>query len=103
MTKLPKVGGPSPWGPIQTINRVEDGILSVSTAGHGGLWLSPERLAAMPAHLKRPTTFYKRGSPWFEEDVEILRVQVAFPDICLAYNATEAERVLRNYHPEIFK
>lgn len=77
----PKKGGPSPWGVIDGIEVLEEGILFVSTPSHGGAWLSPENLAKMRPALKTPSSFYHAGSPWFEEDCEILRVVIAFPHL----------------------
>ena len=30
----------TPWGRIQDYHIIADGVVSVSTAGHGGIWLS---------------------------------------------------------------
>ena len=59
-------GMSTPWGRVQDHHRIADGVVSVSTAGHGGIWLSDERIAQLPAHYE-PFT----GSPrWNEEDVD---------------------------------
>ena len=63
----PRIGGDSPWGAIQSCTRLADGVICVDTASHGGIWLSSERLAQMPAE-QRST------DGWYEEDCE-----VAFP------------------------
>lgn len=79
--RQPTKGGDSPWGTIQDVEVLEDGVLFCSTAGHGGVWLSPEKLAKVRRALLAPSDFYKAGSPWFEEDCEILRVYCAFPHL----------------------
>ena len=57
-------GMSTPWGRIQDHHRIADGVVSVSTAGHGGIWLSDERIKQLPAHYQ-PFT----GTPrWNEED-----------------------------------
>jgi hypothetical protein len=53
----------SRWGPIQTKSELAPGVWSVSTAGHGGIKLSRERNAAVPAYLRRE-------GGWYEEDCE---------------------------------
>lgn len=82
----PVVGDASPWDRIQHVREVAPGIVSVDTAGHGGYWLSPQRVADMRArvpHLLTPSTFYPLDSAgqWFEEDCECCRVVLAFPDL----------------------
>lgn len=69
----------TPWGPAQDIEEIAPGIVSVSTAGHGGIWISPERYEAMPTALRAYPTFTgSRG--WYEEDSDALIVIAAFPD-----------------------
>ena len=63
----PREGHHSPWGPIETAEDVAEGIVSVHTASHGGIWLSPDRLALMD-HSERTR------DAWYEEDCE-----AAFP------------------------
>ena len=77
----PKVGGPSPWGAIDAVENIAEGVVFVSTPSHGGVWLSGERLAGMPLYLLAPSQFYQAGSHWFEEDCEVMRVVVAFPEL----------------------
>lgn len=69
----------TPWGPSQSARQIAPGIVSHSTAGHGGIHLSPERLKAMPAGLRMVQTY--SGSPqWFEEDADWALVALAFPE-----------------------
>lgn len=63
----------SPWGPIVEQEEIAPGIVSVTTGGHGGLVLSPERQAAMPVHLRIDGAGY-------EEDGEYNLVVLAFPE-----------------------
>lgn len=53
----------TPWGTPQDITDVAPGIAVVSTAGHGGVKLSPERNAQIPIALRN-------SSGWYEEDCE---------------------------------
>lgn len=52
----------SPWGLVQLAVRLADGIFFCETAGHGGVWLSPERRHTMPKG--------HRSRAWYEEDCE---------------------------------
>jgi hypothetical protein len=67
----------SPWGEIQHQEEIAEGITVVSTASHGGMHVDNELFAAMPAALK--CNVYGTGQ-WFEEDVEVALVMIAFPD-----------------------
>ncbi len=63
----------TPWGVIvEEHEPIADGIRSVSTAGHGGWLLSPERQSKMPEHLRSSDAAY-------EEDGEFHLVALAFP------------------------
>jgi len=45
-------GTSTPWGPVQTHHKIAEGVWSVSTAGHGGIILSDERIKELPSHYK---------------------------------------------------
>jgi len=64
------------WGPVQQSETIAEGIIWVSTAGHGGYVLSPERLAEMPAHY-RACSFSKDHN--FEEDCSWCAVALTWP------------------------
>ena len=42
----------TPWGPPQDIEELAEGVLRVSTAGHGGLVLTQERWNELPAAVR---------------------------------------------------
>ena len=56
----------TPWGPPQDIEELAEGVWRVSTASHGGLKLSGERWAELPAEV-RAAMFTPRFA---EEDCE---------------------------------
>ncbi len=68
----------SPWGIIQAATEIADGILSVSTASHGGYYLSPERQAVLERRL--PGVRPYAGKPWYEEDEDWTYVALAFAE-----------------------
>ena len=84
----PGEGHPSPWGPVQHAEDIADGIVSVHTASHGGLWLSQARLDLMD-----PSERSSDG--WYEEDCE-----AAFPlrrfrdDVIHSYPAEQLDRFI---------
>ena len=61
----------TPRGPAQQVKTLANGILQVSTAGHGGIHLSPERLAQMPVDQRSTDS-------WYEEDCEAAFVYLRF-------------------------
>ncbi len=98
----PVVSSPSPWGPVESVHDVAEGIVWVTTARHGGVWLSRERWAQMPerfrdvvpfAHLRGivlnpgqrvpPQTWTGPGESgaWYEEDEDACLVVLAFPEL----------------------
>ena len=64
VNQSPREGDHSPWGAIQETHEYVEGIVRVHTAGHGGVWLSAERLAQMPAG-------WISSDGWYEEDCEV--------------------------------
>ena len=69
----------SPWGHPQQTQQIADGIWSVSTAGHGGVYVAPELLAQMPDYLRAGTGYSSNG--WFEEDCDWALACAAFPHL----------------------
>lgn len=67
------VGGNSPWGQIDEIDPVADGITRVYTSSHGGYKLDAERNSQVhPA--------WRQRSGWYEEDCEQHIVAYTFGD-----------------------
>ena len=66
--------GSSLWGGVQTVRTIVPGIREVSTASHGGLVLSDELNARIPAPLRRADGAY-------EEDCEWAVVVASFPEL----------------------
>jgi len=88
----------SPWGEIQHVTQIADDIWQVDTASHGGLKVSDQRLAAMPAHLR--TTPYSQNG-WFEEDCDWAFVAVCFPDAFKPEYVVVARQTMARCYPEL--
>jgi hypothetical protein len=73
----------TPWGAPDYFREIAPGIASYSTPGHGGIWLSPERRAAMPAPLRDFPPFGGNAG-WYEEDEDWRIPYLAFPEECVA-------------------
>jgi len=94
----------SPWGAIQYQKTVAPGVTLVSTASHGGIHLSRERLASLPAAVRNAKRFNPPG-PWYEEDVEVYIVAAAFPEVAAAFKMDRDAAIgqLETYYPHIAK
>lgn len=68
-------GSRTPWGTAQWVAHTAPGAVQVSTAGHGGIKLSPERNKMIPPALRN-------SSGWYEEDCEAGIVAWIHPDAC---------------------
>lgn len=88
----------TPWGRAQTVTERAQGITEVTTAGHGGILLSPGRVVQMPEALRRHETSAggdrETGGRWYEEDIDWAFVALAFPQSFSAYEVRCAWRTL---------
>lgn len=57
----------TPWGTAERQTILAPGIISVSTASHGGYWLSPERWLHLQSSFRVDSW---AGAPWLEEDCD---------------------------------
>lgn len=101
----------TPWGQAQDIEDIAIGIRSVSTASHGGIQLSKDRQAQLPAHAGDRN--FNKGLTWWEEDcdwcVPFLVFQAEFKafyertgQTWFESNLAAALKTAENYHPEFF-
>ena len=81
----------TPWGAPQDQEVIADGIILVTTASHGGIWLSPARVQQMPLAYRK--TF--AGGPWFEEDCDWAMVAVTFPNYFSTDSVKDATAMLK--------
>jgi hypothetical protein len=65
-----KKGSRTPWGAAQSVRELIPGVWTVSTSGHGGIKLSPERHKALPESLRMGGFGGDRSRAWYEEDCE---------------------------------
>ena len=101
----PTYGSPTPWGRVQQLSMIADGIWQVSTASHGGIWLSPDRLAQVRFDWAAYAESWAHGwgPGWFEEDVAACAVVATWPSLFAQLGAdwqavqAEAESILARY------
>ena len=92
-----KEGDHSPWGKIQFITPVMPGMDFVSTAGHGGIKLSRELNAKMPAYLRL-------AGGWYEEDCEWAMVFCVFEkEILETQKPSHIEAICKGEHKACLK
>jgi hypothetical protein len=93
----------TPWGPSQHTATIADGITEVSTAGHGGIFLSPERNDKVPIEWRRASFNGQGLRGWYEEDCDVVLVILTFPEVFEKYAGTKeiAENSFRQYFPQL--
>lgn len=86
----------TPWGVSQGATRYADGVVSHSTASHGGFHLSPDRNAKVHWQLRAADGFYEEDCCW-------VAVALAFPNLFTDFEKTCAERTLRDTFPDAWE
>ena len=92
----PWIGSSTPWGICDHARKLADGIVSVSTPRHGGIHLSDDLNAAMPAP-------FRGRSGWYEEDCEWAVVALVYPYAFTAKEMESAHRTVMNWMPEAYE
>lgn len=96
----PEIGDGSPWGTIETITYLADGIVHVETANHGGFHVSEERFEAIPKDwcAIRHGRTREDGSRWFEEDADWVLVALTHRDAFRAETIKHARGIFDFTH-----
>jgi hypothetical protein len=95
-TQKPKENGHSPWGWIQSVTTIAEGIWFVDTAGHGGFKLSRKRQRQMPQALRL-------NGAWYEEDCEAFLVILGFPQCFKKEEVEQAHKSVKNWFPGLYE
>ena len=95
----------TPWGQAQHQTKLADGIIFYITAGHGGIWLSAKRQAALPA-----CNNWLNTKEWWEEDCDWAVPYIFFGNDIQKYgayqfneNLSAAYALAEHHHPDFFK
>ena len=86
----------TPWGVSQGATVYAEGVVSHSTAGHGGFKLSAERNRQVHPMLR------SRGG-WYEEDAEWAIVALTFPHLFTSHERRNAERTIKDSWPDAWE
>ncbi len=84
------------WGASQGATVYADGIVSHTTAGHGGFKLSVARNATVHPMLRA-------DGGWYEEDAAWAIVALTFPDLFTSYERKCADKTLRDSWPDAWE
>lgn len=63
-TSEPREGQRCMWGDIQCVEKLANGIWTVSTASHGGIKLDRQHNARVPKHMRMPGGWYEEDCAW---------------------------------------
>lgn len=87
----------TPWGTSQTVKQIAPGLLTVTTAGHGGLCLSAPRWLELRG--KFPFRSYA-GECWLEEDCDYCFAVIVWPECFSPEGVAAAVRMVNTYRPD---
>ena len=90
-------GSPTPWGPAQSADHIGEGIVHVTTAGHGGYYVPNAKMCAIPRHAQRYAAQWSGSRNWYEEDCAWAAVALAFPHLFPARALPVAEEYAARY------
>jgi hypothetical protein len=91
-----RTGARTPWGASQCATVYADGVVSHSTAGHGGFHLDAAHNAKVHPALRA------RGG-WYEEDCAWAAVAQALPELFTNFEKRCADRTLRDWYPDAWE
>lgn len=97
MLNVSLTGKSSPWGIVQDEEVIADGVIYVSTASHGGIWVARELLPRISEEMKDYAKYWSGSSQWFEEDCAAQCVVVSFPEYFPADQVERAWDSVRRY------
>ena len=91
------IGKSSPWGIVQDEEIIAEGIVYVSTASHGGIWVSRELIGRVQRTMRDYAAYWSGSENWFEEDCAAQCVVVSFPEHFGADQVERAWRTVKRY------
>lgn len=93
----------SPWGKVDHVYPIGEGMWFVSTAGHGGIKVSKELNKQIPEYMRKGSFSGQGEKGWYEEDVDWSIVATVFPDRFKHEERQAAERTLLNWKPDLYE
>ncbi|MBY3327399.1 hypothetical protein HFO02_28145 [Rhizobium laguerreae] len=86
----------TPWGPSQGATVYAEGIVSHTTAGHGGFKLCNECNVKIHPMLRC-------AGGWYEEDAAWAAIALAYPNLFTGYERKCADRTIRDSWPDAWE
>jgi hypothetical protein len=93
----PTVRSSSPWGTIDHVETIAEGVVSVNTPSHGGIWLSAERLKAIKPEWAAYAAKWSGSPQWYEEDVAVCAVMATWPELFPNHSAESVRFMIEHY------
>jgi hypothetical protein len=90
----------TPWGIAQSAYYFAKGLISYSTAGHGGFHVSKGLLKRIPDYLQTADAYTNGAAGWFEEDCASAIVIVCLPEFFPMHWRYNAIQTMRHYYPK---
>jgi hypothetical protein len=89
----------TPWGYADQYENLGQGVFSVSTPSHGGIFVPECMLHNIPEEQQAWAERWSGSRQWYEEDCCWAAVAVALPDRFPDGACQHAERILAHYFP----
>ena len=93
----------TPWGTAQTAYYFAPGLISYSTAGHGGFHVSNGLLKRIPDYMQIAANYTDGRTGWYEEDCEWAIVCVCLPEFFPMKWRYDAVDIMRRYYPDAWQ
>lgn len=97
----------TPWGSAQSVHHIAHGIRSVSTAGHGGVLVSPTKNKLIPEYMRHESGAYEEDCDWCKVAVALEAEWRAWADTTSwttgDFQMECAFNSLRNWFPEEYE
>ena len=96
-------GSPSPWGAVQHVSEYGQGIVMVSTAGHGGFYVPTPLLGRINADRVKWSAAWSGSRNWFEEDCAACFVCDAFPELFPARRVQSCRESIDGFYTDFMR
>ncbi len=77
---MPRFSRHTPWGYADQYSNLGQGMFSVSTPSHGGIFVPEEYLHCISPEGRADAARWSGSEQWYEEDCCWAHVAIAFPD-----------------------
>jgi len=94
----------TPWGLSQSTSKIAYGVISVSTAGHGGLGVSKVQARKLLSDAALLCANYSNGYYWFEEDCQCCVAFLEHPEWSSSNSNKDVyETTVKSSYPQYYE